>query len=251
MTSLRLPKALLLDFSGVIVDAPAVPQTPGALITRLRDLTGDTVPTEKMERDLIEGTNSYSRWRNAASEQGHPSELRHTEVFDRFITGTWPEAAREQVRSQAADLCYSWTYQPDWEVLPGISELLDVADARNIPTAIVSNTLCGAAHRGFLRDAGLGDRFAAQLYSNEIGIRKPNPAFALMAARELGHSIHDCWLIGDSLSRDIACARRADCGAAILVHSPRANRETGPGIEPDVRLDGSTALPSLLTDAGR
>lgn len=245
--TLRRPKALLLDFGGVIVAAPTLPPAPVELTTRIHRLIDGVLPRERIERDLIEGARAYSRWRDDVSIQGKPSELAHAQVFDNFITPTWPDTARERVRHETADLCYAWTYRPGWEVLPGIHELLDAAESAGIPCAIVSNTLCGAAHRDFLTRIGLDDKFAIQIYSDELGIRKPNPEMAWITARELGVPIEDCWFIGDSLSRDIACARRAGCGSAILVHSARANREVTRETDPDVKLRDSRELYWVFT----
>ena len=80
---------------------------------------------------------------------------------------------------------------------PGVPELLAETAARGIPLAVVSNTLCGAVHRDFLAAAGLGDRFAVQLYSDEVGVRKPNPELIRRAAsavkQEMPRIAPTCW----------------------------------------------------------
>jgi HAD superfamily hydrolase (TIGR01549 family) len=240
--TLRRPKALLLDFGGVIVDAPALPHAPVELVDRLHELIGGAVSVDRIRQNLIDGARSYAQWRNDESERNRPRELSHAQVLDDFVTLTWPDAARERARHEATALCYAWAYRADWAILPGICELLDAADAAGLPAAVVSNTLCGAAHRDFLAGAGMSGRFTVQLYSDEIGIRKPNPEMAWTAARELGLAIADCWFIGDSLSRDVACARRASCGGAVLVRSARTGREVGSGMEPDLTVENAEEL---------
>jgi FMN phosphatase YigB (HAD superfamily) len=164
-----------------------------------------------------------------------------------FVTPTWPEHARDTVEREATPLAYAWTWCPWWEVRPGIPEALHVAADAGLPMAVVSNTLCGAAHRDFLAAAGLSHLFAAEFYSDEAGPRKPNPRLAQRAADAIGVPIRDCWFVGDSVHRDIACARRAGTGAAILMRSPRTDREPPhPDLRPDVHIEDGHGLLALL-----
>ena len=116
--------------------------------------------------------------------------------------------------------------------------------------AVVSNTLCGAAHRDFLAAAGLSGLFVAEFYSDEAGLRKPNPRFARLAAEAIGVSVGECWFVGDSVHRDVACARRAGTAAAVLMRSPRTDREEPhPELRPDARIEDGHGLLALLRDS--
>jgi FMN phosphatase YigB (HAD superfamily) len=117
---------------------------------------------------------------------------------------------------------------------------------------VVSNTLSGAAHRDFLAKAGVGGLFRAQIYSDEAGVRKPNPQMIWYATGELGVPAEACWFVGDSRRRDVLCARRADLAAAILMRSPRTDRERPDGWpEPDAVVDDGFGVLDLLADANR
>ncbi|MCM0678884.1 HAD family hydrolase, partial [Micromonospora phytophila] len=119
-----------------------------------------------------------------------------------------------------------------------------------LPMAVVSNTLCGAAHRDFLAAAGLAGLFVAQFYSDEAGVRKPNPELAHRAARAVGVPVGGCWFVGDSLHRDVVCARRAGVGATILMRSPRTDRDGPlPGVVPDAVVEDGHGLVALLERA--
>jgi len=222
---LSRPTALLLDFGGVIVEAPAAPPAPVEMVDRLRGLVDGAVPDEQILRALIDGSNAYAAWRDGAGNRPASTELSHVQVWDDFVTPRWPAPARDAVRRVATPLSYAWTLRPEWALRPGIPEVLRAAADDGLPVAVVSNTLCGAAHRDFLTRSGLTDRFAAQLYSDEAGVRKPNPELALRAARALGVPIEQCWFVGDSHDRDITCARLAGTGAAVLMRSRRTDRE--------------------------
>jgi FMN phosphatase YigB (HAD superfamily) len=115
--------------------------------------------------------------------------------------------------------------------------------------AVVSNTLCGAAHRDFLAKTEVGRLIATQIYSDEACVRKPNPQMIWNATDDLAVAPEHCWFVGDSNRRDIVCARRADVGAAILMRSPRTDTEHPPnGPLPDVTVDDGFGLATLLAE---
>ncbi|MEU4794117.1 HAD family hydrolase, partial [Micromonospora tulbaghiae] len=177
-------------------------------------------------------------------------ELSHSRVWADFVARTWPQPARDAIEREATSLAYAWTWRAEWEVRPGIPEALRAASDAGLPLAVVSNTLCGAAHRDFLASAGLSSFFAAEFYSDEAGPRKPNPQLALRAADAIGVPIGACWFIGDTLGRDIACARRAGTQAAILMRSPRTDREQPhDGLRPDAQVEDGYELLALLRRA--
>ncbi|MBQ1048207.1 HAD family hydrolase [Micromonospora sp. C51] len=248
---LRPPRALLLDFGGVLADAPRQPPAPPELVRRLFDLVGGTVSAEQIAADLTEGGRAYARWRDDIGRSDDPVELSHAQVWANFITGTWPEAARTAVQEAATPLAYAWAWRPEWQVRPGIPEALRTAADAELPMAVVSNALCGAAHRDFLAAAGLSDLFVAEFYSDEAGLRKPNPRLAWLAADAVDVPIGDCWFVGDSVHRDVACARRAGAGAAILMRSPRTDREPSrPDLRPDAHTEDGHDLLALLRRGG-
>ncbi len=242
------PAALLLDFGGVLADAPPQRAAPPELVLRLYNLTGGVLAPGEIQRSLTEGHAAYARWR----DEDWPDELPQTEVWDRFVIADWPRTAQAAVRSTVGRLSYDWAWRDSWALRPGIAELLDAAAAAGIPMAVVSNTLSGAAHRDFLAKAGVGGLFRAQIYSDEAGVRKPNPQMIWYATGELGVPAEACWFVGDSRRRDVLCARRADLAAAILMRSPRTDREHPDGWpEPDAVVDDGFGVLDLLADANR
>lgn len=125
---LRPPRALLLDFGGVLVDAPRQPPAPPNLVRRLSELVRGTVSDEQITADLTEGHRAYARWRDDIGRSGDPVELPHDRVWSDFVTRAWPAPARAAVEEAATPLAYAWAWRPDWEVRPGIPE----ADSANL-----------------------------------------------------------------------------------------------------------------------
>jgi len=155
------PVALLLDFGGVLADAPPPRTPPPELVLRVYNLIGGVLTPGEIQRSLADGAAAHARWR----DEDHPDELSQAEVWDRFVIGDWPRTAQAAVRAMAGKLSYDLAYRNNWALRPGIPEALDLAAGRGLPMAVVSNTLCGAAHRDFLAKAGVGRLFATQIYS--------------------------------------------------------------------------------------
>lgn len=89
-----------------------------------------------------------------------------------------------------------------------------------------------------------------QIYSDEVGIRKPHPGMIHLAADALGLDPAQCWYVGDTLDRDVVAGRRAGTGGVIITrchrtdHPPFAVREV-----PDAVLDTPAGLLELLDAA--
>ena len=240
------PGALLLDFGGVLADAPPQRAAPPSLVLRIYNLSGGALTPGEIQRALTSGAQAWARWR----DEDWPDELSQAEVWERFVLPGWPPAAQVPVRGAVKKLSYEWTYRDNWTIRPGMRELLCFASAAGIPLAVVSNTLCGAAHRDFLKKSEISGYFSTQVYSDEAGVRKPNPQMIWNATDELGISPENCWFVGDTPRRDIVCARRADVGLAILMRSPRTAREPD-GPTPDETVANGFELQNLITRSDR
>lgn len=240
------PAALLIDFGGVLADVPPGhpprPAAPPDVVARLHDVVAGAVPAPVIARDLAAGHTAYARWR----DEDHPEELTHEQVWA-FVTAGWPGPAAEAVRRAATPLSYQWAWRPEWRLRPGVEGAVRAADAAGVPLAVVSNALCGAAHRDLLAQTGIGGLFAAQIYSDEVGLRKPDPEMIRRAGRALGVPVEGCWFVGDSRQRDVQCARRAGVAFAVLMRSARTAREDpGRWPGPDATVDDGHGLLALL-----
>jgi HAD superfamily hydrolase (TIGR01549 family) len=235
------PGAVLLDFGGVLAEAPPQRAAPPSLVLRIYNLSRGALTPGEIQRSLTDGAAAWARWR----DEDWPDELSQAEVWERFVLPGWPPAAQVPVRGAVKKLSYEWAYRTNWEVRPGIREFLSCAADADIPLAVVSYTLSGAAHRDFLKKSEISAYFAAQVYSDEAGVRKPNPQMIWNATDELGVPPETCWFVGDTPRRDIRCARRADVALAILMRSARtATEPTGP--TPDETVTDGFDLRDLL-----
>jgi HAD superfamily hydrolase (TIGR01549 family) len=240
------PGALLLDFGGVLADSPAQRAAPPELVLRIYNLLRGRMNPGRIQRSLTDGAAAWARWR----DEDWPDELPQAEVWERFVIAGWPAFDQVAVRGAIKNLSYEWAWRNNWALRTGMLSALETAAALEIPLAVVSNTLSGAAHRDFLAKTGVGHLFAVQIYSDEAGVRKPNPQMIWSATDEMAVSPRTCWFVGDSRRRDILCARRADVARAVLMPSARtATEDPDRWPEPDDTVTDGHGLAALLAHA--
>jgi phosphoglycolate phosphatase-like HAD superfamily hydrolase len=247
-----VPRALLLDFGGVIVDGEHRPGWHEVLAETIHTLLRSRLPTAPavatVTADLLAGMAAYGRWCDAMCRPYAPTELSHEQFWSDFVASDWPAAAREVILGHATTLCHRLgEVYHSWQVRPGLAELLAEASRTGTLLAVVSNTLYGSAHRDFLERAGLADRFSVQMYSDEAGVRKPNPELLRRAVGALGVPAEQAWYVGDTLSRDVLCGRRARVGVTVLMRSSRTEYDLlAPAARPDYVVADPYELRALL-----
>jgi len=238
------PRALLLDFGGVIAEDPRESEAvEAALAARVHEIIRGVLPIEQIRADLAAAVRARHVWR---SDPANP-ELSHAQLWGAYVAKDWPVPARAAVVEYCSELTCRWATR-QWSVVEGIPELLDYTLSRGLPVAVVSNTMSGRAHRDFLERTGLASALGPQIYSDEVGIFKPHPEMLLTAARILDEPIGKCWFVGDSVQRDVACGRAAGIGAMILRPSPYWTSEDKTAADADaIAADGHEILKLLKT----
>ncbi|MCK2217090.1 HAD family hydrolase [Actinomadura sp. ATCC 31491] len=246
------PKALLLDFGGVVVETAKRPSWAAELAAEVHTLLGrtgfDGLTAEEIEGDLRAAARADKYWKDSTSRQYAPEEMTHRRFWAEFVATDWPERARTLVTVEATPLCKRMgELRSDRKLRTGMRELLAACWAHGVVPGIVSNALSGAVHRDYLAAAGLDDQVAVQVYSDEAGVRKPNPEMILLACRSLGVPPADVWYVGDNYDRDVVCGARAGAGATVLMVSastdqlPYAVRQS-----PHATVEDPRALLGLL-----
>lgn len=83
------------------------------------------------------------------------------------------------------------------EILPGINQLLNYLEEKNIKFAL------GSASKNaplILEKVGLFDKFTAIVDGNDVSKAKPDPEVFLIAAKKLNKNSNDCIVIEDALA---------------------------------------------------
>jgi putative hydrolase of the HAD superfamily len=120
--------------------------------------------------------------------------------------------------------------------------------ARGFALAVVSNTMRtpGSVLRAVLDRAGLVAPFAALTFSDECGIRKPDPEIFARTLARIGASPAEAVHVGDDPVLDVEGARDAGMRVIQVVTGGRA---TGP-VKPDAAIATLRELPDALAGLG-
>lgn len=105
-----------------------------------------------------------------------------------------------------------------WRVFPDVLPTLTCLRANGIKLAVISNW--DDRLRPLLSTLGLAHHFEAILVSAEEGVRKPDPALFVEAARRLGVDPKAAVHVGDSPREDAAGAQAAGMGAVLVDRLP-------------------------------
>lgn len=121
---------------------------------------------------------------------------------------------------------------PAHQPLASAQALLDSLRGRGVKTGLVANAWPDPARvlRGDVERYGFADLLDVQVYSTDVGARKPEPAIFTAALDALGVEAHDAMFVGDSLVADVQGA------AAVGMTTIQAmwfTADDSPGIEPD------------------
>ena len=257
--TLPIPEALLLDFGGVLVTSSRPEnweQNVAETIVTLLAGHPQTPNIERITADVAAGAIAAKSWRNAMSRPFAPVELSHQSYVLDFIAADWPEAIRHALQPHCAAICYAVNDAAEHRTLRnGSAELLHWAAACQLPVVVVSNALSGAVHRDFLAAAKLTELITAELYSDELGIRKPNPQLVIQGAAAAGVPVSRCWYVGDHLDRDVLCGTRAGVGVNVLMDDPaKAERPFSVPVTEDLAVTDPaellTVLESMMSERG-
>jgi phosphoglycolate phosphatase len=123
---------------------------------------------------------------------------------------------------------------------PGVIEALDALAGRTL--AVLTNKL-GAPSRTILAGLGVASRFARIWGPDDAGVRKPDPRGLRRLVAELGFTIPEAALVGDS-AVDVAAGRAAGVRTIAVTYglNPASIEHQGA----DVVLDDLRALPAAL-----
>jgi len=134
----------------------------------------------------------------------------------------------------AAELFHRFATPEAWEVYPEVPEVLATLRERGLRLGVVSNW--DPRLPDLLESLGLARRFAALVYSSEVGVEKPDPRIFRSALDRLGVRPEAALHVGDGQIEDVEGA------AAAGLQALRLDRRGGSGDLRDL-----AALPAMLS----
>jgi putative hydrolase of the HAD superfamily len=138
-------------------------------------------------------------------------------------------AAALEVRRALYERCFVAT--------PGAVETLEWLRARRVPTALVS--MCAPDTPPLWRASPFAGLVDVEVFSSEVGLRKPDPPIYLYACERLGVEPGTCLYLGDGSYRELSGAAAVGMTAVLVVDPnagevaiarPEAREWTGPRV---------------------
>jgi HAD superfamily hydrolase (TIGR01509 family) len=165
------------------------------------------------------------RYRRIVLEDGTPDD-----DYGELLRAILGQLSDDQVESFIDAEHEAWL--PAHQVLGSAHALLDSLRSRGIKTGVVANSWPEPA-RLLRRDAdrfGLAELLDVQVYSSEVGARKPAPEIFLHALAALGVDPLDAMFVGDRLDTDVTGAAQV---GMTTVQALWFTADDSPGSEPD------------------
>jgi len=177
---------------------------------KLAELLGTQESPDSLCKTLGERYDGFKKHVKETLKQPSEEEL--------WVRWMLPEYPVEKVTPIAKDLSRLWQDQSGRRVTrPDVKQTLVELTKRGYILGIIANTVSESKIYEWLEVEGLTQYFKAVVLSVTLGVRKPDPAIYLEAARLAGVEPAHCAYVGDNPTRDITGSREAGFGMVMLM----------------------------------
>jgi putative hydrolase of the HAD superfamily len=199
---------------------------------------------DEVDRSLIDAMSALATLQDKGLDLtgGGRAEL-FSDMIERRTGHAVPKQALPDIEAVITDMPVE--HQP--LLMRHAVEAVTTSKEAGLATALVSNAGFTTAPqlRRILRDYSLLPHFDVLVFSDELGVAKPDPRMFRQAASDLGVEAEACAFVGDSPHNDIGGA----LAAGMLTVQIGARRLDG--ITPHIRIEGlDELLPALAGQAG-
>ncbi len=158
----------------------------------------------------------YKEYRKWAFDQLR--EAPEAEMWTRWLA---PDLPAERIAPLGVDLTYQFRQSMGRRVVVEDGRLVvEELERRGYILGIISNVITSREIPDWLEADDFAKYFKAVVLSSVLGIRKPDPAIYLEAARQVGVEPARCVYVGDNLKRDVTGTRQAGFGMVIIMIPP-------------------------------
>jgi HAD superfamily hydrolase (TIGR01509 family) len=208
-------EAIIFDMGGTLrVSLRRSPAKRLAGVGKIAALIDTGLSTSELAQQLSDRYRAYRRWSIRTN-----IELNEQEQWTQWLL---PDLPAELVSSKAQELNQLWRDATGKRVVfPETQETVLTLFRRGYRLGMVSNTTSSVEVPRTLDECGISGCFETVVLSCVEGIRKPDPRILLEATRRMGVQPDQCAYIGDRPDRDVAAARAAGFGRAVLLRDPR------------------------------
>jgi len=195
---------------------------------KITELVGTEEDPDLFIQKVDERYKEYRKW-----AFDHLQEASEAELWTRWLS---PEFPKEKIAANGIELTYQYRQSMGLRVVvPNGKEVVIELYNRGYTLGLISNVITSQEIPDWLEADGLSQYFKSVALSSVLGIRKPDPAIYLEAARQAGVDPAYCVYVGDNLKRDITGTRAAGFGMVVIMISPEklATSEITEENEPD------------------
>lgn len=148
--------------------------------------------------------------------------MREAEEVEQWTKWLTPDFPKDEIAAKAIELTYQYRMCAEGrrKLVDNGREVITGLYDRGYTLGIISNLTSTVEIPEWLEKDELAPYFKAVLLSPVMGIRKPDPAIFLEAARQVGIPPERCAYIGDTPERDTLGAKKAGFGMNIISISP-------------------------------
>lgn len=164
-------------------------------------------------------------------------EAPEPELWTRWLA---PDLPAEKIGPLGVELTYQFRQTMGRRVVVKDGRaVVEELERRGYILGIISNVITSGEIPGWLEADDFAKYFRAVVLSSVLGIRKPDPAIYLEAARLAGVDPACCAYVGDNLKRDVTGTRQAGFGMVVILTSPgeRAEETLSDANRPDHLID--------------
>ncbi len=180
---------------------------------KITELVGTDEDPELFVKKVDERYKEYRKW---AFE--NLREAPEAELWTRWLA---PEFPKEKIATAGVELTYQYRQSMGFRVVvPNGKEVVSKLHQRGYKLGLISNVITSQEIPDWLSADGLDQYFSSVALSSVLGIRKPDPAIYLEAARRANVNPENCVYVGDNLKRDVTGTRKAGFGMVVIMISP-------------------------------
>jgi HAD superfamily hydrolase (TIGR01549 family) len=159
----------------------------------------------------------YKEYRKWAFE--NLREAPEAEMWTRWLA---PDFPAERIAPLGAELTYQYRQSMGRRVVVNDGrQVVEELQRRGYTLGIISNLIGTREIPEWLETENFKPYFKSVVLSSMLGIRKPDPAIYLEAARSAGVEPARCAYVGDNLKRDVTGTRAAGFGMIVIMIEPK------------------------------
>jgi putative hydrolase of the HAD superfamily len=240
VTTMPLPRAMLIDMDDTILSAYGRPEIAWNMITA--EFAGELAPVPSRQAAAAILTFARNFWATAEPAwRLKLEEARRVSVkggFAALATNGHPPLP-DDLAIRIADRFTAYR-EEEMFVFPGAHDAIDALKARGVKLALVTNGAAGT-QRAKVERFALTHRFDHIQIEGEHGFGKPDERAYVHAMQALGATASETWMVGDNLEWEVEVPQRLGIYAIwIDVHGEGLPAESN--VKPDRIIRSLTEL---------